>query len=83
LSSVAAERDMTTVAAAISISSDRTARCRTLGERTASWTVATAGTARARAKSRTNSPSSPPQIPDAYWIETTSTQAPSSRAARP
>ena len=40
----------------------------------------TAGTVSARTKSRTYSPSSPPQLPYSCWTETTSAVSPSVRA---
>ena len=55
---------------------------RSVGSRRTVCSVATAGTSSARTKSRTCSPSSPPQIPYSCWIETTSTQSVSDRAVR-
>jgi len=77
---VAAERDITTVAATLEISSVRIARWRAVGVRRTVWSVATAGTSSAPTKSRTCSPSSPPQMPYSCWIETTSTHLPRIRA---
>ena len=66
---------MTTVASALATSSRRIARWFGVGSRRTVCSVATAGTSSARTKSRTYSPSSPPQIPYSCWIETTSTQS--------
>ena len=83
LSNVAAARDMTTVAATVSISSVRIVRSRGVGAWGIVWSVAIAGTSRARTKSRTDSPSAPPQIPKLCWIETTSAHLPRILAVAP